>query len=324
MRRVARTDAAPAELEAAAEIERERARAHHSARTGDVAVSDDVSGKKSFEYKAYKLDAVKRELETLFHGKCAYCETYYAASGPVDVEHYRPKGAVSEDPEHPGYWWLAMSWSNLLPSCLDCNRRRKQFVPSNAESLLDLYSASARHAMTSVQSGKKDSFPLSADSKHCRAEQDDLEAERPLLLDPTRDEPDEHLAWHLDPDDPIALILPVAEAAQGERARVSIHTYGLNRLDLVQARTRVLRRLMFLGDVVTELGVTIDALRQPKVVDALAGVGAHEMVSDLQRLQDKILAELRAMAEPDAPYSMMARAWIDRFIAAIAAAPTAP
>ena len=47
---------------------------------------------------------MKRRLDLLFHGKCAYCETFYSASAPVDVEHYRPKGAVSEDPSHPGYY----------------------------------------------------------------------------------------------------------------------------------------------------------------------------------------------------------------------------
>ncbi|MEF9674035.1 hypothetical protein QNM99_25505 [Pseudomonas sp. PCH446] len=47
----------------------------------------------------------------------------------MDVEHYRPKGAVSEDASHPGYWWVAMDWDNLLPSCIDCNRKRKQVTP---------------------------------------------------------------------------------------------------------------------------------------------------------------------------------------------------
>jgi hypothetical protein len=61
-----------------------------------------------------------------------------------DAEHYRPKGAVKYKTEageledatcevlnprqgrivtqrHPGYFWLAYDWRNLLPSCVFCN-----------------------------------------------------------------------------------------------------------------------------------------------------------------------------------------------------------
>ena len=82
-------------------------------------------------------------LENTFHQKCAYCEReisgYYG-----DAEHYRPKCAVKRktedgtfeiptceilDPKqgrmveqpHPGYFWLAYDWRNLLPSCVFCN-----------------------------------------------------------------------------------------------------------------------------------------------------------------------------------------------------------
>jgi uncharacterized protein (TIGR02646 family) len=317
VRHVARTEGAPAELVSTGEDERERARAHHRAPSGGV-VAGNTKKKKNFEYTAYKLDVVKRELERLFHGKCAYCETYYSALAPVDVEHYRPKGAVSEDPEHPGYWWLAMSWDNLLPSCIDCNRKRKQRVVSNNASLHDLYTESTRHATTTVQAGKKDSFPLAPGGTRCRSEDTDLDTEQPLLLDPTRDRPADHLGWYLTDDEPIALIYAREESTRGERARVSIHTYGLNRLGLVQERTRVLRRLIFLGEVVTELGTAIDALRLAQVA------GANGIAQRLQTLQDGTLVEMRSMADPEAPYSMMARAWIERFVATIVASMAAP
>src|SRR6266545_3401433 len=47
-----------------------------------------------YNYQAYRLEGVKKALEGLFHGKCAYCESRYTATQPVDVEHYRPKGEV--------------------------------------------------------------------------------------------------------------------------------------------------------------------------------------------------------------------------------------
>lgn len=85
-------------------------------------------------------------MDHVFYEKCAYCERiisgYYG-----DAEHYRPKAAVLhkidtgemmepecnfEDPlnpaagqfltlGHPGYFWLAYDWRNLLPSCVYCN-----------------------------------------------------------------------------------------------------------------------------------------------------------------------------------------------------------
>src|SRR6516162_7596662 len=80
--------------------------------------------------------------QNLFHNRCAYCEaplTRFFA----DAEHHRPKGRVSEanqegvsiakrailevgaeqiEIEHPGYFWLAYNWRNLIPSCEWCNQ----------------------------------------------------------------------------------------------------------------------------------------------------------------------------------------------------------
>ena len=42
------------------------------------------------DFKAYKGRDVPPALEALFGGRCAYCETPYSNSHPVDVEHWRP------------------------------------------------------------------------------------------------------------------------------------------------------------------------------------------------------------------------------------------
>ena len=52
---------------------------------------------------------------------CAYCLT----ERPLDVEHFRPKGAIDGDDAHPGYWWLAYEAENYLLACTACNRDRK-------------------------------------------------------------------------------------------------------------------------------------------------------------------------------------------------------
>lgn len=270
--------------------------------------------KGSFEFSAYRDEEVKRRLDALFHGKCAYCETFYSASAPVDVEHYRPKGAVSEDPGHPGYWWLAMSWDNLLPSCIDCNRKRKQRVPRISTSLLDLYRSSHASTLPLVQSGKKDSFPIANTGQRVLPEGVGFGAEHPLLLDPTRDDPEQHLRFHIDHTAPLGMVLPgKAVGVESERGSASIFIYGLNRLGLVQERTRLLRRLEFLGDLVIELGTVIQEIEQPAVALALQGLGVEDVPKRLRLLQDKTMREMREMTNPEAPYSAMVRAWLRAF-----------
>src|SRR5258707_9682786 len=68
-------------------------------------------------------------LVNVFYRKCAYCEFDYLPAAYGDAEHYRPKGQVSIDgaivhidgKPHPGYYWLAYHWKNIVPSCEKCN-----------------------------------------------------------------------------------------------------------------------------------------------------------------------------------------------------------
>ncbi|WP_248796340.1 endonuclease [Pseudomonas sp. MWU13-2105] len=284
-------------------------------------------------FAVYKADSVKQQLDALFHGKCAYCESFFASTAPVDVEHYRPKGAVSEDASHPGYWWLAMDWDNLLPSCIDCNRKRKQVTPRLSAKLLTL--RDDRQGFNQgglLLSGKKDSFPILGQRAMSAAQ--GFADEYPLLLDPCRDNPDEHLKFHIDRSNLIGLVLPrphtgtdlppgaaAGTAREGNleealaaglslKGSVSIHVYGLNRLGLVQERTRLLRQLEFLEMLALEVGAMADELLldptalPPKVVDA---------ARRLYFLQDQILGQMKRMARPEAPYSAMVRAWIEDF-----------
>ncbi|MEK9939970.1 MAG: hypothetical protein VW548_03245, partial [Methylotenera sp.] len=90
--------------------------------------AEETKSRKAFEFKAYKNDDVRHALFTLFHGKCAYCEARYDTTAPVDIEHFRPKGGI-DGTDHLGYWWFAATWLNLLPSCIDCNRKREHPTP---------------------------------------------------------------------------------------------------------------------------------------------------------------------------------------------------
>ncbi|MFO0648400.1 MAG: hypothetical protein U0326_19325 [Polyangiales bacterium] len=77
------------------------------------------------------------------HGKCGYCESRIDGHAWEEVEHYRPKSALSALPpltlplhQHVsgprargsaialgdrGYWWLAYVWENWLLACEHCN-----------------------------------------------------------------------------------------------------------------------------------------------------------------------------------------------------------
>jgi uncharacterized protein (TIGR02646 family) len=55
---------------------------------------------------------VVKALLLLYHEKCAYCERYIGLTS-IEIEHYRPKSK---------YYWLCYEWTNLLPSCHECNK----------------------------------------------------------------------------------------------------------------------------------------------------------------------------------------------------------
>lgn len=78
-------------------------------------------------------------LRNKFANKCAYCEKSLSDI-PVDAEHWRPKRKITAAAiaEHPGYFWLAYSWRNLLPACSMCNSydgKKNQFPVTNAHVL---------------------------------------------------------------------------------------------------------------------------------------------------------------------------------------------
>jgi hypothetical protein len=135
---------------------------------------------KPFAFAAYKHVSVKEALNSLFHFKCAYCESSFRAVHPLDIEHYRPKsGYVIRDRlRKPGYYWLAATWTNLLPSCIDCNRPRYQDVGDDDPEV----------------AGKANKFPLRNERSRARRPGDE-ELEERLLLNPYLDRPGDHLTF---------------------------------------------------------------------------------------------------------------------------------
>ena len=71
----------------------------------------------------YSAREVRASLSAISSDKCAYCE-YRLSRTDWDVDHYRPKARVYGRDDHPGYYWLAYEWDNLLPACKHCNQLR--------------------------------------------------------------------------------------------------------------------------------------------------------------------------------------------------------
>jgi hypothetical protein len=132
---------------------------------------------KAYPFARYKEFEVCRELDKLFKRKCAYCETKYEATAARDVEHFRPKGAVAKAPQHPGYWWLAAEWTNLLPSCPACNQRRRHVEYQQGMTLEEIELAEQTRSKRTF--GKGNTFPVRGDN-WVTSEAGNLAAEDPL------------------------------------------------------------------------------------------------------------------------------------------------
>jgi uncharacterized protein (TIGR02646 family) len=170
---------------------------------------------KPFKFRAYRDEKVIPALLEAFNYVCAYCESRTAT---VEVEHFRPKNEVrtAAGTLPTGYYWLAATWENLLPSCHECNQRLGTHAPGTEPST----------------SGKGTWFPL--EDEAARATREGEEArERPLLLHPYFDEPAAHLEF-LD-----CGIVRAREDANGKpshRGEETIRILGLNRYGLPENR----------------------------------------------------------------------------------------
>lgn len=243
--------------------------------------SDPANREGSLNFKAYKHSKVIEALNELFYFKCAYCESKYAATQPVDVEHYRPKAAVVVEGnlKKPAYYWLAAAWDNLLPSCIDCNRARTQDFP-------DIDPAVA---------GKASQFPIGNEPDRAEAP-DEERNERRLLLDPCRDRPERHLEFTVD-----GVVRPTLKTGNraSRKGTESIKVFALQRVGLVGSRRD--RLTLVLGQI-------------KRVAWLIERLDLDPDDSDIERQLTDELAELSRLQADDQQYAAMARQFIARFL----------
>lgn len=159
-------------------------------------------------------------LKNLSNDKCWYSESKNAASDK-NVDHFRPKNRVQDDPDHEGYWWLAFDWRNYRFSSQWCNQRRNDKV-------------------SKTSGGKWDHFPLRPGSFRARLEADDYQQEDVQLLDPI--DPDD---WKLLTFRPDGHPTPAKTAGttEHERAAITIEVYHLHCKELVDERRPLAGRI---------------------------------------------------------------------------------
>lgn len=182
------------------------------------------------KFEVYKNDSVRAALNALFGRKCVFCESLLLATQSGDIEHFRPKGRVIiVDPasgkriKKPGYFWLAARWRNLLIACRDCNSPRTQ---------------KDAHGEAKVF-GKASFFPLEDESTRANTVGGERR-ERPLLLHPCSDYPEQHLAF----TDEGGIYPHRSTAGISIKGKATIEYCGLDRGELLQMRARHRRTVM--------------------------------------------------------------------------------
>jgi hypothetical protein len=181
---------------------------------------------------------LKPHLSALSKEKCWYSESLNPTSDK-NVDHFRPKGRVEEDPTHEGYWWLAFTPRNFRFASQWCNQRR----------------IDAAHG---TSGGKSDHFPLLADGVRARQEGDDLQLEDPELLDPI--DPDD---WKLLTFLPDGYPTPAKPEGTAEhlRAANSIEIYHLHCKPLVNGRLAISGTIQRIVQELERLRPRIDDLQ---------------------------------------------------------------
>lgn len=244
----------------------------------------------SYQFRNYRGPDVKKALRQLAGGNCAYCESKIGAVGAREVEHYRPKGGIAGIALHPGYWWLANRWDNLLPTCRDCNKSLRQHIVTAGMTEAEVLDLLVNRAAVSF--GKANQFEIRgqrAVGSGC-----DLDLEDPLLIDPCRTDPSEHIAWDFSVE--LTLIEPVLVAGNYSVYGVyTIQTCALNRAELVLDRIPALRPMRVI---------------RTRIIDRL-----NRWAGDAGQLADILLEceTLSSFAGHDQPYAGMAAAFIRDF-----------
>ncbi|MCP4217222.1 MAG: hypothetical protein GY765_21440, partial [bacterium] len=170
---------------------------------------------KSKDFEPYwQNEDVKKSLYDYQHGKCCFCERKRDKKLESDVEHFRPKAGITEEPGHPGYWWLAYQWDNYFIACPNCNRM-----------------------------DKKNHFPLLPKGKRALSKADDLQLEQPVLIHPIDENPEDYIGFEWE-DENSFQVKAVGLDQAGRGSETINGLTGINKQSVMEERADLLRTLM--------------------------------------------------------------------------------
>ncbi len=163
---------------------------------------------------------ISNTLKAIYFNKCAYCEN---TEHTPEVEHYRPKKGITGLPAHNGYYWLCYEWTNLLPSCHDCNKG----------------GGGKGTKFPIINDARRQSLPIftatgALDTSACGAHNTPLIEERPYLLHPEIDQPENCLQVNS-----IGELSGTDAEGRGEKTK---EICNLNRENLLVARQKIVDR----------------------------------------------------------------------------------
>lgn len=169
--------------------------------------SEDDDPNQECEYKfkssVYANKIWKKQLLRDQSNKCCFCESKIKHVDADDVEHFRPKGeskqSISDIENKPGYYWLAYDWDNLLIACPRCNRREKSSL-----------------------------FPLLNPDERAYCSNKNIDAERPVYINPCKEEPQNFITFHEE------YLVGIDDEGRGQRT--------LEELNLNNESLRVIRK----------------------------------------------------------------------------------
>jgi uncharacterized protein (TIGR02646 family) len=238
-------------------------------------ITDPQERAKAINQRADVWKALRQRFAGLRKDKCWYCESNDSRSDrPID--HYRPKNAIAERATHDGYWWLAFSWDNFRYCCTFCNSHRVDKEYGTA-------------------GGKHDHFPIWTDGVRATFDQcgpDDLEREKPMLLDPCCPT-DPPLLWFDEDGEPAPH--PHLCGAQGtflyERVTTSITSYHLDHHTIVDRRQQLYQTIK---------------RKLAQAEDKLCRLRHHADMTAQQTLAEEV-CELQEFMAPEQPYSAAAK-----------------
>jgi len=248
MIRIERPEPAPAALHSGQALVDAKIAAHDD----DPPRFTTIKGTFAFDDDVYGASEVRELLKTAQRWKCCFCESKIEGTSYGEIEHFRPKAAWRQAPTtkliRPGYYWLAYSWDNLLWSCKVCNGKHKKHL-----------------------------FPLAnPEARDCPGRT--IEDETPMLIDPTKCDPRQHIRFRFNRAVPIS-----------ELGDATITALGLNREPLLEDRNRVLLGLRMAWEN----------------VDMASELGRDETVVDAKRMLEHAVL-------PHSPFSSMAIDLMDR------------